>query len=111
MWQHVLGRGGRHLAVTTLAAPAVATLLPSKRLVLCSSPEPGCPTARVVQTTSPTPSDIDIAQSVALTPVKEVFCRTFGLAESDVNSYGPYKGKLDMAVYERLKGQPNGYYV
>mmetsp|Transcript_11814 Transcript_11814/g.21530 ORF Transcript_11814/g.21530 Transcript_11814/m.21530 type:complete len:692 (+) Transcript_11814:85-2160(+) len=113
MWQHILGRGGRHLAATTFAAPAVVgvTLLPSQRTLSCNTAEPGCPTARVVQTTSPTPSDIDIAQSVALTPVKEVFRRTFGLAESDVNSYGPYKGKLDMAVYDRLKDEPNGYYV
>ena len=39
----------------------------------------------------PTPSDIDIAQSVKLTPVKELFQREFGLTEDEIL---PYVGLL-----------------
>lgn len=71
----------------------------------------GCPTAKPVAVKTPTPSDIDISQSVPLTPVSDVFKQTFDLKDEDLLSYGPYKGKLSLQVYERMKNQPNGYYV
>ncbi|CAK9035758.1 Formate--tetrahydrofolate ligase (10-formyletrahydrofolate synthetase) (FHS) (FTHFS) (Formyltetrahydrofolate synthetase) [Durusdinium trenchii] len=71
----------------------------------------GCPTARPVKPVSPVPSDIDIAQSVKPVPVKEVFKGAFGLKEEDVFSYGPYKGKINLNIWSKLKDKPNGHYV
>ncbi|CAK9102544.1 unnamed protein product [Durusdinium trenchii] len=55
-------------------------------------PTESCPTARPVKPVSPVPSDIDIAQS-------------------DVFSYGPYKGKINLNIWSKLKDKPNGHYV
>ena len=60
---------------------------------------------------SPPPSDIEIAQSVALTPVRELFASCFGLGDDELFSYGLYKGKLSLTTYDRLKDRPDGNYV
>mmetsp|Transcript_53998 Transcript_53998/g.106587 ORF Transcript_53998/g.106587 Transcript_53998/m.106587 type:complete len:691 (+) Transcript_53998:76-2148(+) len=73
--------------------------------------KPGCPTAKHVKVVTPTPSDIDISQSVQLTPVKEVFRKTFELADEDLYPYGLYKGKLSLQVWEKVKNRPDGHYV
>mmetsp|Transcript_124612 Transcript_124612/g.388007 ORF Transcript_124612/g.388007 Transcript_124612/m.388007 type:complete len:693 (-) Transcript_124612:191-2269(-) len=71
----------------------------------------GCPTARQVQAKTPVPSDIEVSQSVQLSPVKDVFTKAFGLKDGDVFSFGPYKGKLSLSVYDRLKDKPDGHYI
>jgi len=71
----------------------------------------GCPTARPVTAKSPVPSDIEISQTVQLSPVKDVFRKTFALGDDDVFSFGKYKGKLNLGLYDRLKDKPNGHYV
>jgi formyltetrahydrofolate synthetase len=102
-------RLGRPL-LAAAAAPALANFdAPTRCEGLFSSG--GCPTAKKVQVTSPTPSDIAVSQSVPLTPVKQVFQKTFGLKDEELYSYGPYKGKLSLQVYDRLKDRPDGHYV
>lgn len=64
-----------------------------------------------MQPKSPVPSDIDIAQSVQPIPVKQVFAGAFGLTDEDLFSYGPYKGKINLNLWDRLKDKPNGHYV
>ena len=59
----------------------------------------------------PPPEDITIAQSVELTPVRELFHREFGLGDDELFSHGLYKGKLSLATYDRLQDQPDGHYV
>ena len=60
---------------------------------------------------SPVPEDIVISQSVALTPVREIFRRAFGLGDDEVFSHGLYKGKMALSTYDRLKDRPDGNYV
>ncbi|KAL1527898.1 hypothetical protein AB1Y20_009274 [Prymnesium parvum] len=60
---------------------------------------------------SPPPSDIDIAQSVQLTPISELFGKKFGLKAGELFSYGIYKGKLSLSVLSRLKHKAPGHYV
>eukprot|EP00405_Crypthecodinium_cohnii_P018279 CAMPEP_0206446788 /NCGR_PEP_ID=MMETSP0324_2-20121206/16354_1 /ASSEMBLY_ACC=CAM_ASM_000836 /TAXON_ID=2866 /ORGANISM="Crypthecodinium cohnii, Strain Seligo" /LENGTH=686 /DNA_ID=CAMNT_0053915345 /DNA_START=65 /DNA_END=2125 /DNA_ORIENTATION=+ len=104
-------RFGRPL-LGVVAVPAVAQL-DTRKPSECDGffGSKGCPTAKKVQVVTPTPSDIDISHSVPLTPVKEVFIKTFGLKEEDLYSYGPYKGKLSLQVYDKLKDKPNGHYI
>ena len=59
----------------------------------------------------PPPEDIVIAQSVALTPVRELFGKWFGLGDDELFSHGLYKGKLSLSTYDRLKDKPDGHYV
>jgi len=109
-------RFGRPLLAAT-AAPAAAGLA-------AHAPEPaqcegwgwgssgrGCPTAKHVAAKTPVPSDIEVSQSVQLSPIKDVFTKAFGLKDGDVFSFGPYKGKLSLSVYDRIKDRPDGYYV
>lgn len=65
----------------------------------------------VLHILTPTPEDIEVAQSIQLTPVSELFGREFGLKETEMYSYGPFKGKLSLALYDRLKDKPDGNYV
>ena len=65
----------------------------------------------VLHVVRPVPPDVEISQAVPLTPVRELFTRLFGLRESELYSYGPFKGKLSLGVYDRLKHQPDGNYV
>jgi len=53
----------------------------------------------------PVPEDIVIAQSVELTPVRELFHSAFGLGDDELFSYGLYKGKLSLNTYDRLKNE------
>ncbi len=64
----------------------------------------------LASTVSPTPSDIDIAQSVPPLPISTV---TAGLFDaSHLEHYGPYKAKVQCsAVLEAQKDAPDGYYV
>ncbi|KAI8101241.1 hypothetical protein M9435_001349 [Picochlorum sp. BPE23] len=59
---------------------------------------------------SPTPSDIDIAQSLEPLPIKDVAVSA-GLKESDVEYYGPHKAKVKLNVLDRLQERQDGYYV
>eukprot|EP00445_Apocalathium_hangoei_P041367 CAMPEP_0203969870 /NCGR_PEP_ID=MMETSP0359-20131031/97676_1 /ASSEMBLY_ACC=CAM_ASM_000338 /TAXON_ID=268821 /ORGANISM="Scrippsiella Hangoei, Strain SHTV-5" /LENGTH=685 /DNA_ID=CAMNT_0050907813 /DNA_START=47 /DNA_END=2104 /DNA_ORIENTATION=- len=103
-------RIGRPL-LAAAAAPAVLQF--DTRKTSCEGwfSSSGCPTGKHIKVVSPTPSDIAIAQSVTPVPVKEVFRKTFNLKDEDIYSYGPYKGKLNLAVYDRLKDKPDGHYV
>mmetsp|Transcript_143649 Transcript_143649/g.364623 ORF Transcript_143649/g.364623 Transcript_143649/m.364623 type:complete len:685 (-) Transcript_143649:86-2140(-) len=102
-------RIGRPL-LAAAAAPAFTTLDTPSRCEGWFSGG-GCPTAKPVKVQTPTPSDIAISQAVPLTPVKQVFRKTFNLRDEDLFSFGPYKGKLSLQVYDRLKDQPDGHYV
>jgi len=108
-------RYGRQLLTTAAPAAGLAVAYTPVPPVGCEGwgfrSSSGCPTAKPVQVKNPVPSDIDISQSVPLTPVKEVFKRTFKLGDQDLFAYGPYKGKLNLQVYDRLKDKPDGYYV
>lgn len=59
---------------------------------------------------SPTPSDIDIAQSLEPLPIKDIAANA-GLKESDVEYYGPHKAKVKLDVLERFQERKDGYYV
>ena len=59
----------------------------------------------------PVPPDVEISQSVILTPVAELFAKAFGLGSADLFPHGLYKGKVSLAVYDKLKHQPDGHYV
>lgn len=111
MWQRAL-RGAK--PVLAAAAPSLALVaLPSTpdRYLSCSASAPGCPTAKKVTPKVPVPSDIDISQSAGLTLVKEVFLKTFDIKDDEFYTFGPYKGKVSLAVYDRLKEKPDGYYI
>jgi formate--tetrahydrofolate ligase len=59
---------------------------------------------------SPTPSDIDIAQSIEPLPISTITGDLF--EPSQLEQYGPYKAKVRCtSVLEQKKGAPDGYYV
>jgi len=97
------------IAAVTAAAPALA--LSQSPSIRCDAPKRGCPTAKSVTAKSPVPSDIDISQAEPLVPVKKVFQGAFQLQDEDLYAYGPYKGKLSLGVYDKLKDKPDGNYV
>jgi formate--tetrahydrofolate ligase len=49
------------------------------------------------------PSSLEIAQSATLTPILEVAAAA-GLLPEEIEPYGAFKGKIDLAVLERLAG-------
>lgn len=102
-----LGKWAAAAACPILAVKAPIAQPPTR----CDGIPKGCPTAKHVKPVFPTPSDIDVSQSVPLLPVKDVFIKTFGLRDDELYPFGPYKGKISLSVYDRLKDQPNGYYV
>ena len=60
----------------------------------------------------PVPPDVEVSQAVALTPIKELFEEKFpGLRRDELFEHGLYKGKLSLAVYDRLRERPDGHYV
>ncbi len=61
-------------------------------------------------TTSPFPSDLDIAQSATLRPIALVAAE-LGLQEDEVELYGRYKAKIDLTALARLRDRPLGKYV
>ena len=56
---------------------------------------------------NPVPSDIDVAQAGTLKPIMQV-AEELGLQENELELYGPYKAKIKLETYERLKNRPNG---
>ncbi len=59
---------------------------------------------------NPVPSDIDIAQAGTLKPIMQV-AEELGLLESELELYGPYKAKIKLETYERVKNRPDGKYI
>jgi len=53
------------------------------------------------------PSDIEIAQSAKLKPIKDV-AASLGLSEDDIEPYGKYKAKISLDVMRRLRDRPDG---
>ena len=58
----------------------------------------------------PVPSDIEIAQSAVLKPIKEV-AALVGLTEDDLDFYGKYKAKVHLDVLKKFKDRPQGKYI
>ena len=56
------------------------------------------------------PSDSEIAQSVTPRPIVEI-AADLGLAESEIEQYGPYKAKVRLDAEDRLADRPNGKYI
>ena len=52
-------------------------------------------------------TDIEIAQSAKLKPIKEVG-ESLGLLEDELEFYGKYKAKIADGAFQRLAGKPNG---
>lgn len=52
-------------------------------------------------------SDVEIAQSAPMEPILQV-AQKLGLKEEDIEQYGRYKGKISLAVWEKIKQRPNG---
>mmetsp|Transcript_33063 Transcript_33063/g.71973 ORF Transcript_33063/g.71973 Transcript_33063/m.71973 type:complete len:681 (+) Transcript_33063:51-2093(+) len=103
MWR--TGRFARRAASTVAAAaPGLVVGVP----LACDA---GCPTATPLKLKSPVPSDIEVAQAAKLWPAKQVFREAFGLLDEEISSHGRFKGKLSLAVYDRLKDQPDGHYI
>jgi methylenetetrahydrofolate dehydrogenase (NADP+)/methenyltetrahydrofolate cyclohydrolase/formyltetrahydrofolate synthetase len=63
-----------------------------------------------VKRQSPVPSDIDIAQSAELLPIRDI-ARKAGLEETDYDVYGGRKAKVHLDILQRLKTRPDGNYV
>ena len=53
------------------------------------------------------PSSLEIAQSAILRPVGEI-AEEAGLLPDEVELYGRYKAKIDLAVLDRLADRPDG---
>ena len=58
----------------------------------------------------PVPSDIEIAQAGKIKPISQV-AEELGLRPADLEFYGPYKAKIKLEVYDRLKNRVDGKYV
>src|SRR2546428_2449038 len=56
---------------------------------------------------SQTAKALDVVQPHGLRPIMEVG-REFGLLESEMISYGPYKAKVSLDVLKRLSSRPDG---
>ena len=56
------------------------------------------------------PSDIEIAQSAKMLPIKEI-AGNIGLSEEDIEPYGRYKAKLTDECMARLAGRKDGKLV
>jgi len=52
-------------------------------------------------------NDIEIAQAAVMKPIVEV-AKQIGLQEDELESYGKYKAKVNLSVWNRLKDKPNG---
>lgn len=55
-------------------------------------------------------SDIDIAHSVEMKPIKEI-AEQMGLHEEDLEYYGQYKAKLSYKTLDRIKDNPMGQLI
>lgn len=57
------------------------------------------------------PSDLEIAQAARLEPIN-LIAEKLGLdPETDLEHYGKYMAKIDLAVLDRLRDQPDGKYI
>lgn len=56
------------------------------------------------------PSDLDIAQAAHLVPIAQI-AADLGLDEDEIELYGKYKAKIDLAARDRLNSRPMGKYV
>ena len=57
------------------------------------------------------PSDLEIARAVTPRPIRDVAAE-IGLADDDLELYGPTKAKVTLAAIERLEAaNPRGRYV
>ena len=52
-------------------------------------------------------SDIEIAQAAVMKPILEI-AQNLDLQEDEIESYGKYKAKINLSVWNRLKDKPNG---
>ncbi|MGB8956168.1 MAG: formate--tetrahydrofolate ligase [Tumebacillaceae bacterium] len=59
------------------------------------------------QLIAPMKTDIEIAQSANLQPIREIAAQ-LGLGEDDIEQYGKYKAKISLDVYRRLQDKPDG---
>jgi len=57
--------------------------------------------------TAKVPSDIEIAQSAQMRPIREI-AHGLGLSDDDIEPYGKYKAKISLDVQRRLQDRPNG---
>lgn len=55
-------------------------------------------------------TDLDIARSVKPLPIQEIG-KQLGLSPEEIYPYGRHKGKVSLAVLERLKNKSHGHYV
>lgn len=55
-------------------------------------------------------SDVEIAQEAQMKPILEI-AADIGLTDDDIELYGKYKGKISLAVWEKIKHRPNGKLV
>ena len=58
----------------------------------------------------PVPSDIEIAQAGKLKGIMQV-AEEIGLKAADLELYGPYKAKIKLEAFDRLKNRPDGKYI
>lgn len=56
------------------------------------------------------PSDIDIAMAQTPKPITQL-AHEIGVLSTELESYGPYKAKVDLSVLERLAHRKDGKYV
>jgi len=65
---------------------------------------------RTLHCVTPVPSDIDIAQSVPPTHIREI-AESLGLQDEDYELHGRYKAKVYANLTKKLEGRPIGKYV
>ena len=56
------------------------------------------------------PSDIEIAMAQTPKPVTEL-AREIGVLPNELESYGPYKAKVDLSILDRLSHRKDGKYI
>jgi len=55
-------------------------------------------------------SDEEIAKKLTLKPIGSIAAK-YGIAEDELELYGPHKAKVKLSILDRLKDRPNGKYV
>jgi len=53
------------------------------------------------------PSDIEIAQKANMLPIAKI-AEKFGIDEDELESYGKYKAKVSLSIFDRLKDKADG---
>ena len=56
------------------------------------------------------PSDIEIAMAQTPKPITQL-AHEIGVLPNELESYGPYKAKVDLAVLDRLSHRKDGKYI